>query len=507
MTSSHQSRTQSPISAVREFFFAEQSPYGAALVRICLITSAMIPMTIRFPWVRELYSADGASQSLFEVFGRVNPLPLLPPQVAAALYGLMIFAMACAVVGWKTRPSLIIGVPLYIYFNLLDCVGTMTKYSVIASHLLLLLLLSNCGEVWSVDALLRRRQSGPMAAIPPRFPVWQVRLMQLLFCFIYFGAAITKIQTASFFSGEQMRYWMLSNWNFENPVGEVMAMSTPLLLISAYVTVVWEFLFGFLVFRRGSRLIMLAVGVGFHLMTWIALGLYIFPAVCISGYLSFISEEDIVRIRRVFHRMKMPTVWLGGPIRISAWLLQRRPAAMPMATTWIAAVVLAGVAAAELEYRLDAYGMLAASGPMPLTPMDSDVALAMINDKRVLREQDKFFSFDLGTQMIGGQLANRRKEYRYGEKIIAQCNLNPPHEDLWVECLLQDDQQRTVQQSGIFVTREMMFANFFYETGNSLVPGNYSMVLRSSGKDVFRRSFTLSGDAGSLPEMGEMATN
>jgi hypothetical protein len=139
--------------------------------------------------------------------------------------------------------------------------------------------------------------------------------------------------------------------------------------------------------------------------------------------------------------------------------------------------------------------------------MDSDVALAMINDKRVLREQDKFFSFDLGTQMIGGQLANRRKEYRYGEKIIAQCNLNPPHEDLWVECLLQDDQQRTVQQSGIFVTREMMFANFFYETGNSLVPGNYSMVLRSSGKDVFRRSFTLSGDAASLPEMGEMATN
>ena len=76
-----------------------------------------------------------------------------------------------------------------------------------------------------------------------------------------------------------------------------------------------------------------------------------------------------------------------------------------------------------------------------------------------------------------------------------------------MECLLQDEQNRIVQTAGLFVTREMMFANFFYETGNSLVPGKYSMVLRSSGKDVFRRSFELTGDVAAVPEMGEMSTN
>ena len=104
--------------------------------------------------------------------------------------------------------SFAIGVPLYIGFNLLDSVGTMTKYSVIASHLLVLLSFSGAGAVWSVDAAIRRRQTGSTEL--QKVPVWPVRLMQLLFCFIYFGAAITKIQTDSFFSGEQMRYWMLS---------------------------------------------------------------------------------------------------------------------------------------------------------------------------------------------------------------------------------------------------------------------------------------------------------
>lgn len=499
--------TNPVFGGLQNFFFAEQSPYGAALVRICLIFSAMIPMTLRFPWLRELYTTDGAPQSLIEMYGQANPFPPLPPQIAAAFYGLMLFSMACAIIGWNTRLSLIVGTPLYIYFNLLDSVGTMTKYSVIASHLLVLLAFSSCGEVWSVDAIIRRSKSGASSVAPPVFPVWPVRLMQLLFCFIYFGAAVTKIQTESFFSGEQMRYWMLSNWNYENPIGEIMSMSTPLLLASAYITVVWEILFGFLVFRPGTRLIMLGVGVAFHLMTNIALGLYIFPAICISGYLCFVSERDVVIIRRFLRNVRIPTVWVGWPFRTAARLVEMRPASMPMITLWSTTLVLAALGATELEYRLDHYGLLADGGPMPLQPMDRELALSMINNPKPVREKDKYFSFDIGTTMVGGQLANRRTEFAYGENIIAQCNLNPPHEDLWVECLLQDEEERIIEQSGRFVTREMMYETFSYATGNSLVPGNYSMVLRSSGRDIFRRRFRLTGDAAVIPEMGEINTN
>lgn len=507
MPRSH-AKSDSIFGRLRQFFYTEESPYGLALVRIFLPAAAMIPMFRRFGVLRELFSNDGTPQPLFEVFGQVNPLPILPPQVAAALYGLMMFGMVCAILGWKTRISFCLAVPLYIYFNLLDCVGTMTKYSVIATHLLILLTLSNCGAVWSVDALLRRRELGPAAtAVPHRFPVWPARLMQILFCFVYFGAALTKLQTDSFFSGEQMRYWMLSNWNYANPVGENLAMWTPALLVSAYITVVWEIVFAFLVWRPGLRNFVLAIGTFFHVMTWLTLGLYIFPAICISGYLAFINERDIVAIRRALHRVRFPTRLLGAPPRLLAWLVELRPSSVPVATAWLGTAVLAAIGAAELEYRMDAYGMLANNGPMPLRTIDQNVAMKMINDKTPLREKDKFFSFDIGTRLVGGQLADRSSVFEYGDTIIAQCNLNPPHEDLWIEVLLQDDQRRTIQQSGQIVTRDMLFQNFFYQTGNALVPGDYWMVLRSSGKEIFHRKFTLTGDPDTLPAMGEMVTN
>ena len=498
------------LSRLTDFFYAPESPYGLALTRIFLPTAAMIPMVRRFAEVRELFSTDGTPTSLFELYGHANPLPVFGPQLAAALYGLMIFAFFCGVIGFRTRIAFCIGLPLYLYFNLLDCVGTLTKYSVIASHLLLMLTLSNCGAVWSVDAVLRRRsRPAGLLSVPPSFPVWPARLMQLLFCFVYFGAAITKIQTESFFSGEQMRYWMLSNWNYQNPVGERMAMWTPLLLISAYITVVWEIVFGFLVWRPGTRLVVLFIGAAFHFMTWLSLGLYIFPAICISGYLSFVSERDVIAIRNVLRRFRLPIHLLPKPAELIASVIQGRPASMPATAAFFSMAMLAAIGAAEVEYRMDAYGMLANNGPMELPMIDREVALTMISDQRPLRERDKYFSFDIGTMLVGGHLADRDKEYNIGETIIAQCNLNPPHEDLWVECLLMDDQNRTVSQCGQFVTRDMLHANFFYSTCESLVPGKYSMVLRSSGQDIYKRSFQLNDKDGvscAVPSQ-EMLTN
>ncbi len=131
----------------------------------------------------------------------------------------------------------------------------------------------------------------------------------------------------------------------------------------------------------------------------------------------------------------------------------------------------------------------------------------MVSIRRPVREKDKFFSFDIGDLLIGGQLSNRLKQFEFGDTIIAQCNLNAPHEDLWVECVVEDNQRRIIDSSGQFVTREALFANFKYEAGNKLVPGNYWMVLKSSGVEISRRPFQLTGDPESLPEMGEMLTN
>ncbi|MCA9066965.1 MAG: HTTM domain-containing protein, partial [Planctomycetaceae bacterium] len=299
----------------------------------------------------------------------------------------------------------------------------MTKYSVISSHVLLLLTLSNCGAVWSVDAVLRRRREGAVAAVPPRFPVWPARLVQLLFCFVYFGAGVTKIKTEAFFTGEQMRYWMLSNWNYANPVGEDLAMWTPLLLVSAYVTVVWEFVFGFLAWRPLGRPMVLLIGAIFHLLTFVLLGLRIFPLVCISCYFAFLTEHDVVLIRRLLHRIHLPTAWLHRPRFLLASLLEKRPRTVPMAAVWGLLAAAVCVTAVETEYQQDLYGMRRNGGPQPLQEIHREVAESMIHDQRPLRERDKIFSFDLGSTLIGGQLGARNSVFDYGDRLIAQCLL------------------------------------------------------------------------------------
>jgi hypothetical protein len=499
---------RSPLAAVRDFFFAEQAPYGVALVRMFLPAVAMAPMIRRFSRVRELFSADGAPQQLFELFGQGTPLPELPGAFAAALYGVMLFALTSAVFGFRTRLSLITGTILYIYFNMLDAVSTNTKYSVITSHLLVLLCVSECGAVWSIDAVLRRWRLGTAAtALPPLVPAWPARLMQLLFGAVYFGAAVTKIQTTAFFTGEQMRYWMLSNWNWDNPVGEWMSQSTPVLLLAAYITIVWEITFVFLAWRPVGRYFALGLGAVFHFMTTLTLGLYIFPLICMSGYLAFLTERDIVAIRRFVHRLRIPTALLGLPRILIARGIELRPAAVPLSMIWLTVATLGAIGSAEADYRIDGYGMRANNGPLPLQELDSEVALMMVNSQRPLREKDKFFSFDIGSTLVGGQLAGGARAFEYGDVIIAQCNLNPPHEDLWVECVIEDGAGRIIDNSGQFVTRDMNFANFRYTAGNSLVPGDYQMVLKSSGIEIARRPFQLTGDPESLPEMQSLMTN
>lgn len=483
--------SSSDTGTLRHFFFAEEAPFGMALVRIFFPLAAAIPMVMRAPRVRELFSSDGATAQLPLMSGWGNVLPVFSPGIAIPLYGVMLACILLTVVGFRTRLSLLVCTPLYVYFNLIDAVSTLTKYSVISSHLFVLLAVSNCGAVWSVDSFLAGRRGRNMI-VPPKHAVWPARLVQLLFAFVYFGAAITKMQTSGFFSGAQLRYWMLTNWNYGNPIGEMMAMWTPVLLVGAYLTMLWEMLFCVLVWQRRLRIPTLMLGVAFHLLTSVMLGLFVFPAICLAGYLAFVTERDVVYVRRVLRRLRLrsPVNW---PTRAAEVLLPRFPRALPAGVTWLCLVGVAAIGLVELEVQSDLYGMESSEQGLQLQPVDRAVAQAMIRNERRVREKDKFFDFAIGTYMVGRQLANRADEFTYGDRILAQCNLNPPHEDLWVECLVQDSDGRTIEQFGQFVTREMMWADFTYHLGNKLLPGEYSMVLKSANQEIARRRFTLSG--------------
>ncbi|MCA9068825.1 MAG: HTTM domain-containing protein, partial [Planctomycetaceae bacterium] len=214
---------------ISDFFYREEVPFPLALVRIVMPLVLLSVMLPRWSRARELYSADGAPCPIAFVYGWADFLPNFSGEIVIVMHTVLLLALVASSLGWCTRLSLGISTVLYVYLNMQDSVSTMTKYSVIASHVMLLLTLSHCGAVWSVDSWLagyRRRKNrtpGERSIDWPKFPVWPQRLIQLMIGLVYFGAAITKMHTPEFFSGDQMTYWMLSHVNFANPGGEWMS--------------------------------------------------------------------------------------------------------------------------------------------------------------------------------------------------------------------------------------------------------------------------------------------
>lgn len=491
------------------FFFDEEVPYGMALCRICLPLALLSMVLARWSAARELFSTDGATAPLAVGYGYLNLLPEFSGSIAVGLYAVMVMTLVCASLGWCTRASLIIANVLFTYFCLLDCVSTMTKYTVIATHMLFLLSLSECGSLWSVDAWLAGRQRAHWPGEPSvswrRFPAWPRRLMQIHIGAVYFGASITKMHTPTFFTGDQLVYWMQTHINVQHQLGEYLSLYPILLMAMAYISIVWEVTFLFIAWKSMWRTFVLPIGVLFHLMTMLTLGLLLFPVICYIAYFSFLDEEDVQQYSAWCRRQTRRFAWLKSlSQRIVGW---RERLGDPVGWTRSSRAAFAfGVAAfavanVELEHWLDPYGIRRPEGPHALTLADPEIVEKILAPTEPQRDSDMFFAVDTGTILVGDQLANRRREFRQGETLIAHCHLTPPHEDIWIECQIQDAEHRVIDRLGAVATREMFRSNFTYPIGDQMAPGEYTLVITTGGRPVMQKFITV------LPRHGIASAN
>lgn len=482
-----------PGKPLQRFFFTEEVPYGMALARIVLPLVLLIVIVPRWYHARELFSSDGAAAPLAINYGYPDLIPVPSGTVAVAAASLLVLTLVTSSLGWCTRLSLIIATVLYVWLNLLDCLGTLTKYSVIACHGMFLLSLSRCGDVWSIDRLLKRR-TVPDAAPPPASAMWPRRLLQIMIGLVYVGAAFTKMHTPAFFSGDQMRQWMLTNVNHANPLGEYVAFYPGVLVVSAYLTIIWEVLFLFVCWRGAGRAFMIAGGVFFHLGTTLLLGLYIFPAVCIALYLAFLEERDIERIKAFVTRLADK----GNRLATGLQSFRQRLSELSFGITpqqaggvFAAAALITVVGGIELEYQLDPFGARRAEGAYQLVELDPVAVEQRLQMSPRIREEDKFLSFDIGSELLGDALVNERNVFRHGDTLIAQCVLVPPHEDMYVFCNLHDANDHVIDQVGQVVSRSTLRATYAFTMFDSLPAGTYFLVVRSSRQEITRRPFTL----------------
>ena len=492
---------------IRRFFYETEVPFGLALCRICLPVVMMGMVFPRWSVCRELYSSDGATGQLSVGFGYIDMLPEFSGGVVAALYAVLMFSLVTMSIGWCSRVSSLISCVLLTYFSLLDCVSTMTKYTAIASHLLFLLSLSECGAIWSVDAWLANRKRNLDPTRPrfayPRSAAWPRRLIQFHIAFVYFGAAMTKIHTPSFFTGDQLQYWMLTQLNYQHPLGEFLSGYPVLLVAFGYVTAVWEITFVFCAWKSSWRSVVLPIGILFHFMTTLTLGLLLFPMVCYCAYFAFIDDED----------MQQSSAWMRRQLRRFDWLKQiqlrlsdmrsfagNRPQWKMPARLWFAiAVPIVAIVGVQVEYQLDAYGERRPEGRHQLVAIDRERAHLLLAAASPQRDIDKFYAVDLGTFLISDLIANRRTSFRQGENVIAQCSLIPPHEDMMIECKIRDGENRIVERIEAIATREMFRVNVNFTIHENMSPGDYFLNVETAGRHVLKKKFTV------VPKFGTVA--
>lgn len=487
---------------ISRFFFQEEVPYTLALLRITLPMVLLVPVLQRWPHMRELYSTDGAPTPLWINYGHKEFLPIPSATLAIALYGILIWSLISAMIGWKTRLSLAIATALYLLFTLLDTISTMTKYTVIASHVLLLLSVSGCGLVWSVDAWLKgqsRAANWPGPPPRPTAPVWPRRLIAILLGVVYLGAAMTKMHTQGYFSGDQMAYWLLTNLNMANPLGERLSLHPASLVVSAYLVIVWEITFIVACWKGWGRTLWIGFGYVFHLLTALLLGLIIFPILYVVLYLALFGEDDMQWLGQKLRRLgrRFPRVaWMGrDPFSPRSAAAHRLTGGQQWATYGAVAGLIA-ILNLQAERQADVYGLRRAEGPYELQPIDPERLSRMLQEPGGLEPVDKMFAFDIGTELLGEVLMDRRKSFQQGEQAIVQCNLQPQHEDLYVEVQIRDETDRILQRGGLVIARENLRGNLFYTLDKSLDPGEYAFVMRIDGQEVARKHIVLEPSAG-----------
>ena len=462
---------------------------------MCLPLVLLIEVLPRWSHARELFSSQGAPTPLWTSYGLESGLPIPSAALAVALVSLLVMLLATASIGWFSRFSMAAAALIYAYIGILDSATTINKCVCVCTHAMLLLSMSPCGAVWSVDAWLRSARTGSSAAAAvPRFPAWPRRLIQLLIGIIYLASAVTKVHTPLFFSGDHMLFWMLTDTTAANPLGDFLSMYPAFAPAAAYATLFWEAAFICICWKGFGRLSMLGIGAVFHALTWGLLGLLVFPLVYLCLYLAWVNERDVERIATLLAAVRSKMARWFAPLAAAAAPLQRLAGQAGVVHSGMAfCMVLAASALAgiELERRSDPFNEFGPNGRATLQTVPAERVAQLFAENSRVRPRDKVFAFDVGSLQMGDILADRRRTFVYGEQAIVQCSLTPPHEDLWIEFNLVDADGRIVSRHGQIVPREQLRSTHALKLGEDLPTGDYAWVLRLDGQDVARRNFTL----------------
>ena len=458
------------------FFHDTQRPDALAGVRIGLCFTLLVGVLQRVPHARELISRDGAAAPMFDALDGWVP----PGTIAVALYAALAVCLLAGLIGWQTRVALLAATGLYASVGLLDGATTMTKYTVIGTHGLLLLAMSPSAAAWSVDA----RFGGAARRL---IPLWPTRLLVLFLCAMYFGTAVTKVVTPAYHTGEHLMFWMLTDINVPHPLGHWLSTKPTLAVIASELALLWELLFPVLVWRPAVRPWLLAIGAAFHLGTFTLLGLWLFPFIVLAFYPACLHP---CTVRRALVRLQATARDLL-PERASWQPL--RPLLTGPGFAGVLAFTL--VTAVEAEHHFDPTDARHPDRRPAAVPLSAEEASQLLAPTASPTPADWIYRVDLGTTYAAGAVLPSTKPLKVGQQPLVQVWLHQPHPDFWLQTDLhrieENGHDRLLYEGGQAITRGERSTAIPMNDSTVMTPGEYALVLKYGGRELWRRPFRM----------------
>jgi hypothetical protein len=293
------------------FWFEPRAPHTLSLIRV--LTGAML-LYNHVVWSTQLeaflgaaawipagtsqaMTSDGFVWSILWYFESPAALWVIH------LLSLVVFIMLT--VGWKTRTVSVVAWAVTItYCHRLQ--GVLFGFDQVLAMLAMYLMLSRCGDAYSMDVWLANRSSRQprqgrgadrgvdRGADPCVANNVATRLLQVHLCVIYMFGGLAKVRGETWWDGSAM--WnAVANLEYQTLDMTFLGRAPWLLSMLALVVLFWETFYCALVWPRWSRPIVLALAFLVHAGIGLALGMLTFGAAMITLNVCFLEPDFVDR--------------------------------------------------------------------------------------------------------------------------------------------------------------------------------------------------------------------
>jgi hypothetical protein len=288
--------------AWEHFFFTPQSPVPIALFRIlygmCVTATVVLLHSDWLDWFGVHGWVSQSTMTRIEPSLRLNLFTVMPPDdrwIAAFFWIFLAFALLLTIGLWTRFSSVAVFL----------CLASIQQRNTLITHsgdtflriAGFFLIFAPAGAALSLDRLIRVRRRLEGTVIPPKAP-WAQRMIQFQLALLYFSSFLWKMKGNTWLHGTALYYvvHLHSIARFPLP-GWVQY--PEILKIGSWLTLLFEFCMGILIWFRRFRYPLLLLGLLFHLCLEYALNLPMFQWDILAAYVLFIEPADIDRGWRV----------------------------------------------------------------------------------------------------------------------------------------------------------------------------------------------------------------